>query len=334
MDNGSTAQRNTSFYIQRTIGLLLLLALSATFFYSAYTKSGVLISHFHLLANDNAFDSFQWSFLDLGISSITFAGIIARLMIGFELLLGLFLLFHIRLRPFTYNAVIAVLSVFIIYLLIIIFKQGNTGNCGCFGDQLQMTPMQAIWKNVAMIIVTIILKNIYPADPYRINPNIFVVIVSVLVLLAFCPPFIFNKVFMGTNPEAVNKPINLDPLYKYSTVPDVDLRKGKHIIAFMSLTCPHCKKAAYLLHLIHNEHPDIPLYIVLDGADTFRHQFFDETHAQDVPNLYFHHSVDFMGMAGTSVPSILWVDNSMVAYKSVYAYYQLDPKFMEQWLHK
>src|SRR4051812_39334710 len=141
MDNTLSAQRGAAFYIKRSIGLILLLALSGVFFYSGYSK----------IYSDNAFDNFQWSFLDLGFSSILVSGIIARLMIGLEFLLGLFLLLHIFLRRFTYPSVIAILSVFIVYLIIILLKQGNSGNCGCFGDKLAMTPLAAIWKNIAMI---------------------------------------------------------------------------------------------------------------------------------------------------------------------------------------
>src|ERR1039458_6550339 len=110
------------FFAKRISGALLLLALSATFFYSAYTKSGVEFNPYLLKStqqaakatkhcfwmtpvlfiqnmlvetpqSDNSFDSFQWTFLDLGINSILATGIIARLFIGMELLLGLFLLF-------------------------------------------------------------------------------------------------------------------------------------------------------------------------------------------------------------------------------------------------
>jgi glutaredoxin len=114
----------------------------------------------------------------------------------------------------------------------------------------------------------------------------------------------------------------------------VDLRKGKHIIAFMSLTCPHCKKAAYLLQIIYHEHPELPIYMVLQGPEQLKQKFFDETHAEHVPYILFGHTDDFMNMAGTSVPSILWVNNGVPEYKSVYAYYQLDPKFMEEWVKK
>jgi len=334
MDTALTANRTPSFYVKRVSGVILLLALAAVFFYSAYSKSGIRfdakVGFPWVGSNDNAFDSFQWTFLDMGISSIIATGVIARLMIGFELLLGLFLVCHIYLRAFTYKAIIVVLTIFIAYLLIIIIKQGNSGNCGCFGNSISMTPLNAIWKNLAMIAATLVLWKIYPVKPYKHQEYIGLVVAAV----AFSTPFLVNRMFISTAPD---KPktvttINLDPLYKYPPAPSVDLRKGKHIIAFMSLTCPHCKKAAYLLQIIHHEHPDIPMFLVLDGPDTYLKKFFDETHAENVPNLYFRHVDEFTKMAGSSVPSILWVNDGNVEYKSTWACYQLDPGFMEQWL--
>jgi hypothetical protein len=329
MDTTSQVPKGTVFYLKRIIGLILLLALSATFFYSAYSKSGISFQGFHLVENNNSFDSFQWTFLDMGISSILAAGIIARIMIGFELLLAIFLLCHIFLRAFTYKAVIAILAIFIVYLLIILAKQGNSGNCGCFGNKLEMKPLTAIWKNLIMIGVTVLLMFIYPVKPYKYQEYVSMLI----ALVAFSTPFLVNFIFISTNPDKYLKPLPLSLLYKYSPAPSEELRTGKHIIAFMSLTCPHCKKAAYLLQIIHEEHPDIPMFMVLDGPEPYKQKFFDETHAGSVPYLYYHHTAEFMQLAaGPGVPAIFWVNDTTAEYKSTYAYYQLDPSYMEQWL--
>ncbi len=160
MDTASHGPKGAIFYLKRITGLILLLALSATFFYSAYTKSGVGLEGIYLVNSPNAtnaFDSFRGHSLIWDSAASSFTGVIARVLIGFELLLGLFLLFHIFLKSFTYKAVIAVLTIFIIYLLIVILKQGNTGNCGCFGNSVAMKPLTAIWKNVIMIAVTMLL---------------------------------------------------------------------------------------------------------------------------------------------------------------------------------
>lgn len=319
MDTHPQAIKGSSFYFKRVSGVILLLALSATFLFSGWSK----------IYSEDAFDNFQWTFLDLGIKSIMVSGIIARVMIGFEFMLGLFLLAHIFLKQFTYKAVIAVLVVFILYLLVVIMKQGNAGNCGCFGDKLAMTPLQAIWKNIAMIVVTVLLMYIYPGKSYKYQEYA----VMFLCLTSFSAPFLINNMYLGTSPVKYTQPIDLNLLYKYTPVPDRDLRKGKHIIAFMSLTCPHCKKAAYLLHIIHREHPEIPVYMVLDGADAHKKAFFDETHAADVPHIIYPHTDDFALMAGPAVPSIYWINDGVIEYKSKYAYYQLDPAYMVKWMN-
>lgn len=315
----NTSTRNAAFFIKRTIGAILLLALSATFFYSAYTK----------VYSENAFDNFQWTFIDLGIGSAVVAGVVARVMIGIELLLGLLLLAHVYLKQFTYKAVIALLAVFIVYLLALIMKQGNTGNCGCFGDKLAMTPLQAIWKNLGMIAATVILMFIYPVKPYKFQEYVFMV----LALAAFSAPFVLHNLYIGTAPVKFSRRVNLDLLYKYTPAPQTDLRKGKHIVAFMSLTCPHCKKAGFLLEKIHRQYPEISMYIVLDGAEVHKKAFFEESQISTVPYLYYPHSPEFMAMAGDGVPAIYWMNNGQVEYKSKYAYYQLDPSYIKKWLN-
>ncbi|MBX2906326.1 MAG: hypothetical protein KF744_09835 [Taibaiella sp.] len=321
MDSVSpVAARPAIFYIKRIVGLILLLALSGTFLFSGWSK----------IYSDNAFDNFQWTFIDLGIDNVLAAGILARAMIGFEFMLGLFLLGHVYLRKFTYKAIIGVLIAFIIYLLLVIAKQGNTGSCGCFGDKLAMTPLQAIWKNIAMIAATIVLMFIYPVKPYRFQEYV----VMLVCLLSFSAPFVMNGIALGTAPVKYSDQIDLNLLYKYEDKPTVDLRQGKHIIAFMSLTCPHCKKAAYLLQIIHRKHPDIPVYMVLSGHPDQKKEFFDETHAEDVPYTLYMHMEEFTQLAGPGVPAIYWFNNGKVEYKSKYAYYQLDPEFMMAWMRK
>ncbi len=318
MTESSTHSKTASFFVKRIIGSILLLALAIVFILSGFSK----------IYSRNAFDGFVFTFLDLGINSVVTAGIIARVMIGFEFLLGLFLIFHIFLKSFTYRAVILLLVAFIAYLGIVLLQQGNTGNCGCFGDMYAMQPLQAIYKNIAMIAVVLILIGIYPIKPFKGQEWL----APMLGMVALVAPFIIMPFSADTHPEAINKKVDLSPLYEKTVAapPQPDLRKGKHIVAFMSLTCPHCRKAAYLLHIIHKQHPEIPIYIVLTGAATYKDEFFNETHATDMPYMLYTNTDKFVEMAGSSVPSIYWITDSYINYKS--NYYQLDPKAMLNWL--
>jgi uncharacterized membrane protein YphA (DoxX/SURF4 family) len=311
MANESKA--NILFYIKRIFGLILLLSLAAVFFFSGYSK---LMS----------FEPFQWTFMDLGIPNMTAAAIIAYVFIGLEFMIGLFLLLHIYLKQVTYPATITMLVLLTAYLVILIIKQGNTGNCGCFGDWIYMKPVAAVWKNLVMIAVTVLLMFIYPVKPYK-NQEWISVVAGMAAIVA---PFVITPLNVSNEPKIVNEQIDLNPLYGAQPAPRVDLRQGKHIIAFMSLTCPHCRKAAYLLHIIKRQHPNMPIYLILEGDPDNYKAFFDETKAQNIPNQLFRNNDAFKDMAGDYVPAIYWVNNSVIERSSNYM--QLDPAVINKWL--
>jgi len=309
-------ERNTAFYIKRIFGSILLLALAAVFFFSAFSKL------------DNI-EPFEWTFIDLGIGSNMLASVIAHLFIGIELIIGIFLLFHIYLKQVTYPATIGLLVLLTGYLVMLIMQQGNTGNCGCFGNWLYMNPLQAIWKNLAMIAAVVLLIFIYPIKPYKNQEWI----AAFLGMAGIVATFITAPLNVNNKPKAVNEAINLDPLYADPhNAPVVELRQGKHIIAFMSLTCPHCRKAAYMLHVLKEKNPSLPIYAVLSGHPDNLAPFFKETNATNLPYLLFKNTQAFTDMAGPGVPAIYWVNNGIKEYESTYL--QLDPAAIKNWLNQ
>ena len=309
-----TGNKNFAFYIKRIIGAILLLSLAGVFFFSAISKMLTM-------------DAFEWTFIDLGINSIDTAAILARIFIGLELIIGGFLLFHIYLKSVTYPATIAMLAILTGYLILLIIKQGNTGNCGCFGNFIYMKPLPAIWKNLGMIAATVLLMYIYPIKPYKNQEWIS----ALIGMGALVTSFIVAPLNFEHTPKTVNRPIDLNPLYEgEQNRPHIDLRTGRHIVAFMSLTCPHCKKAAYLLHTIKRSNPGFSIYIVLSGHPDQKADFFKESHADDVPHILFRNKEAFRTMAGDYVPAIFWVNNSIIEKESTY--YELDPAYIAKWL--
>ncbi len=298
-------------------GLTLLILLATVFLFSGYSK----------MHSNNAFDNFQWTFIDLGFKDQLISGILARLMIGMEYAIAFLLLFHIYLKKFTYKAVTGILTFFIIYLIVVIIKRGNTGDCGCFGDKWSMSPLAAIIKNVVMIGATLLLSKIYDVKPYKYQD----VMTPPVLALGFSLAFILNPMYTSTAPSPFKKSVDLNLLYAHQPAPPASLMQGKHIIVFASYYCPHCRKAGYLLQKIHHEHPDYPIYMVMSGAPEQENDFWTESHAKDIPHMHFPHTVEFVKMAVDGTPAIYWVNNGKIEYQSTY--YQLDPKHMEEWLH-
>jgi len=266
----------------------------------------------------------------VGVANFMTAPIIARLVIGLEWMLGLFLLLNIKLKQFTLPASALLLVAFNIYLIYELIAEGNRGNCGCFGTYLQMTPLQSIIKNVGLILIIILLWKIYQRRTYRyVN---WIAIISVATSLSL--PFILNPVdFLNAKnlqPEATNFPLRKDLILEKNTfgAPPVDLFAGKHVIAFMSLTCPYCKQAAFKIHVIHERYPEIPFLFFLNGKDKDVDEFFAETKSENIEHFRMS-AIPFLKFTQGSFPTIFWVNNGIVEKKS--DYYTLTEEELLQW---
>ena len=296
-----TEEHPAADWFRRITGFILLLVLAAVFLFSAWTK---LID----------FGTFELAFRRLGFT-YTFSGIISRVFIGLEAMAGLLLLAHAYLRSFTYPFIMALLLMFTFYLLVLVsLPGGDEQSCGCFGGTLPMKPSAGIIKNLILGGMTALLYVWYPGKAYKQAPWL----AGIIGMLSLTAPFLIQS-----------RPINLDPLYRTSVRPHTELRRGKHIIAFMSLTCSHCRDAARSLRQIYAERPQLPVYIILTGPEAEQEVFFSETGAGAIPHFYFSDGKAFSEMAGPFVPVIYFVHNGMIDRQLDHP--ELDGAVMERW---
>ena len=93
-----------------------------------------------------------------------FAPYFSRILIGIEFALGICILLNHYLKKITIPATILLLAVFTIHLTYTTFISGNSGNCGCFGELIPMTPVEAIIKNIIAIGLLVWLFKLLPTD--------------------------------------------------------------------------------------------------------------------------------------------------------------------------
>lgn len=307
--------------VRNSLAVLLSVALGVVFLVSAYTKLYPI-------------EPFEYTFVELGISGWRFSGVVARLFIGFEFACGILLLLNIWLRRFTIPVVAFVLMAFNVYLALQLLKFGNTGNCGCFGEFFQLTPLEGILKNVAMLATAAFIYKFHPGFQFRK----IAWVTGVLVLGAAALPFILNPIDLQASENNYSGKLNyqlpLSLLYEdaQNLPPKVELRRGKWIIAYFSLTCPHCRIAAKKLHVMQQENPNLPIYMVLNGDKENLKPFFEDTRASNVAWSMFIGADKFLKMSGANLPQILWVNNGVVENKS--SYFFLEQSKIEAWLQK
>lgn len=284
-------------------------------------------------------EPFEYTFVDLGFINWQIAPFVARFMIGLEFFIGFLLFFNLNLRKIAYKSGIITLLIFCVYLILLIFFTGNKGNCGCFGSYIQMTPLQALIKNVVMLGIFFLLYKYHEGWEIKGKWKILTIL---FLVSSFVMPFILNPVELDYSEAYLNKPeenfkLELDTLYQHATLytPPKALSQGKHIIVFMSLTCPHCRIAANKIRIIHEKNPQLPFYFVLNGEEKNLEPFFENTHTQDIPYCMLTGGDDKIGnyfvyAAKTSeLPAIYLVNNGVVEH-NVY-YIDLDQSEVEKW---
>jgi uncharacterized membrane protein YphA (DoxX/SURF4 family) len=304
--------------------ILLSILLGLVFLYSGYTKLYPVI------------ETFEFSFVEIGIGNWYTAPLEARFMIGLEFFIGVLLISNYKLRSFSLPLAAGVLLFFIVYLLIQIAVSGNEGNCGCFGEHIKMTPLQAIFKNLLMLFLMAIVYFLYVG--WQVKPNALVL--SFVGVSALALPFVINPIdytYSSNNlQEKVNYPLEMELLYHPEDtvkveVPGIDLRKGKHVLAFLSLSCPHCRIAAKKFRLIKRNNPALSIYFVLNGDKGKHETFIKDTKADNIPSS-FCLGKTFVKLASAQLPRIYYLDNSVVVKKV--DYYELRQSDLENWMLK
>ncbi len=287
------------------------------FLYSAWTKLDTL-------------QKFEYTIVEYIHVSWFVAAVGARLLIGLEAGIGLLLTANILgKKKWIPKLAIVLLVLFSIYLAILWAVQGNNVNCGCFGDKIAMTPSESLLKNAVLLAVLLLITRFHKG---LLANRLNVLWIVVLTVMTALPLFIYA--LPDTQPHWLNKEkfhLDMSALYApgKTDAPAIRLDSGKHILAFFSLGCPHCRLAAYKMHLMKEKNPALPFFMVLAGKEESKTGFWKESKAQNIP--YTTLDADtFTNLVGWSWPVIYLMNNGWVEARTNYV--SLNQQEIEQWL--
>ncbi len=262
--------------------------------------------------------AFEKQLIDLGIASWTTAPYFARLLLGVELAIGVAVLQPHYLKRIVIPSTIGLLVVFCIHLTIEMVKHGAmNGNCGCFGQLIPMTPLEAVIKNVAAIGLLVWLYKMTTEKEMTHRFSLLLLIWSMSSLVVFAGfPFApkveteaqptTEEMQTPTEPTETNtaittstsikdttqaKPLEegpakvVSPFSKYANFngKNVDLSQGKVIVCFFAPGCDHCQATAKELAQMSKQKDFPPVYI-----------FFMDEEAERIP--------EFFAFAGKKFP--------------------------------
>lgn len=282
-----------------TLSLLLRLLLGGVFIFSG------LIKLFPI-------EPFEYTLVDQGIMNWALAPYFSRFLISFETGLGLLLLGGFRLKNLSLPLVFISLICFTIYLGIDLGLNGNEGNCGCFGTFLEMTPLQSIYKNAILFLLSFVLfrMDFFPFS-IKWKPFFLISFLSAAILV-----FVLNMpdAFYRLGYSIIDKKVEID----FSKLPRQTIHgaeakpdSGKAVLAFFSTSCKHCKLVARKLSVLQNTRAGFRGFVYFWGEENSFEAFRKES-GLNLPYVFYHNKEEFSRIIDGMVPVIFMVENGKV----------------------
>jgi len=195
----------------------------------------------------------------------TFSMILARLIIAFELVLGIFIIAGLWLRRVIYPLTIAMLGFFTCIIIYSLIRFGNEPNCGCFGELLPFSNIESLLKNIVLVILTLFL--FYKTQKQSLKYwwiGIFILGVAIFTI------FMLHKIPLYLDEIELKEPFDA----KYMNcdnfqIEEIDMFQ-KHLAVFLTSQCPRCKEMAHNLETMNRIYPlqNVYLFICEDSITT------------------------------------------------------------------
>jgi len=234
-----------------------------------------------------------------------------RLLIGFELAIGILAITQIYRKKIIALATITVLAFSVQLAYSSIFSEVE--NCFCFGSALPMPPEISLIKNLAIIALGIFLFR-QQKDFNLPHEATLAVAIPVLLIVA---PFIINAPDPWIE-ETEQFEQSKFPLEKLNEKDQNTFSQGKHILCFFSLTCKYCQMSAQKISSADAYFDGtLPIHYFFVGKKKHLDFFWKKSESKRFDYTFMEPGA-FFGIVGQSVPVIYFVDNGMITKKVGY----------------
>jgi hypothetical protein len=237
--------------LKKNLPLIIRVLVSALFLLSAFAK----LYPTPMYGITKVFEEGQ--LIPMGFSE-SLVPYISRLIIAVELFIAIAILQKNYLKKLVIPASILMLFVFSLHLAYSIFL-GDSENCGCFGELIPMSPIQALFKNIITLGVLGYLYKNTPDDNANSCSKLSIQFLSILLLMFALLPV-----------QTVGKNKRVSSFTEY-VVADMDMNDGKKILCFFDAGCEHCMTAAKSLNELSDSIAYFPeIHIIFSDSEADR----------------------------------------------------------------
>lgn len=269
------------------------------------------------------FDYFDYAIVELGFPSWNLVSYFSRILLGGLIGIGVAILFSGKrnrklltwyLGLSAVMLIIALLQVTVLPLNRIYFGLWELVKWNVWQGPL-------LWF-IAVLSALVIMQT--DKENYLNAPNWVRIF---LVTIGLSLPFILNyppqwAVYGEKGISESKSDLMADSLVKVKSdylhlMDPADLKSGKKLICFASLTCPFCIRAAYKLHVLKKRNPEAQCYMILTGDPSILELFEQRTSCENVPRMLLNEPL-FNKITGGSVPKIYLVENGKITHRLPY----------------
>jgi uncharacterized membrane protein YphA (DoxX/SURF4 family) len=259
-------------------------------------------------------DAFEVYIYSFGFFNFLLSTLLARLLIAFEFIVGIGLIFQIQYKYVKWLTLLSLIVFTLFLIYVAIFR--NDANCHCFGEFIQLDPFHSIFKN---LIMTGILMYIWKEDRDLIKPLVKKIIawgatavIIIVCLVVIAPDSLYNKVYHADrdyNEET------FEILKTDSTMLALNIDSGNYVIPVIAYGCNYCKMGMRKLNSIVEHHnldtSKIKIYIAvtsLEQIETFKRE-------TGINNSYHFYPISFIvaiNIVHGKFPSFLYLSNGKI----------------------
>lgn len=262
-------------------------------------------------------DSFEIYLFSFGFVSLETAYYTARLVVCAEFSTGLLLLTNLykTIPVVLASALTAVFSIFLIWMK----ANGNDGNCHCFGEFIDLNPIQSLLKNGIILILLALSANCKPFKcRFKKSVLLLSVILPIAVTFIASPPdcWYYDKFSRHTD-------INEDIFHEAISSGELpsNILDGEHIVCFYSLKCEFCRMSAEKIATLRyrDEFSEAPVTILFGRGSNSSDpsSFFGDTGLHP-DNWEFIDPSLFLKITKGEMPLILILNDGIITAKYSY----------------
>lgn len=267
--------------------------------------------------------SFELYIYSFGIASFDLCSIGARLLIAYEILLGLWLVSHMapKLARIATAITLAVFSLFLAWRAAV----GDTESCHCLGELVDMSPSVSLLKNAGLF--ALLLLSAHDSLSMRWRWWLAAATAAVVVAMPFFvkPPDIYFRL-SGEELHTVADDIAEE-------LP----QEGRKLICLYSTECKYCQRCARKISgmlTANSIEPSLAevLFMDLNGLDSLVIEQFYSEHGDGMSIPYrFIGTERFLSLTNGKMPVILLTEGGQVVKE--YDYLTLDERYIAGFLN-